>query len=129
MMPAKLRTALLSVGAAAVTAVTLLGAATPAFAKSDTWLSGPRVAHARQAFHLTVSVGDDAGARPSLARLQLLGKHGRYEWFGSVDRLRLKGRDGASYAFTVNENHPCTVTFRAVVSGYATTNPVTVVVR
>lgn len=34
------------------------------------------------------------------------------------------------YAFTLTENHRCTVTFRAVVStGYAITNPVTIVVR
>jgi hypothetical protein len=128
-MPAKLRTALISAAAAVVTAVALFGVAAPAFAKSDTQLSGLRVAHARHGFHLTVSVGDDAGARPASARLQLLGAHGRYQWFGAWYRLRLKNRDAESYAFTVTENRPCTVTFRAVVRGYAATNPVTVTVR
>jgi hypothetical protein len=129
-MHAKLRTALVSAGAAAVTTVALLGAATPAFAKSDTQLSGPRAATARHAFGLTVSVGDDAGARPARARLQLLGAHGRYQWFGPWHRLRLTDRWDESYTFTLTENHRCTVTFRAVLStGYAITNPVTVVVR
>jgi hypothetical protein len=129
-MPAKLRTTLVSAGAAAATAVALFGAATPAFAKSNTQLSGPRVATARHAFRLTLSVGDDGGARPAWARLQLLGAHGRYQWSGAWHRLRLTDPWDESYAFTVTENHRCTVTFRAVVStGYAITNPVTVVVR
>jgi hypothetical protein len=129
-MPAKRRTALVSAGAAAVTAVAVLGTATPAFAKSDTQLSGPRVAHVRQAFRLTVSVGDDAGAHPAQARLQVLGAHGRYQWFGPWHRLRLTSHWDESCAFTLTENQRGRVTFRAVVSGgYAVTNPVTVVVR
>jgi hypothetical protein len=60
----------------------------------------------------------------------LLGAHGRYQWSGTWHRLRLTDPWDESYAFTVTENHRCTVTFRAVVStGYAITNPVTVVVR
>jgi hypothetical protein len=130
-MPARLRTTLVSAGAAAVTAVAVLGAATPAFAKSDTQLSGPRVAHARHAFRLTVSVGDDGGARPAWARLQVQGARGRYHWLGTWHRLRVTNRADESYAFTLTEGHRGTATFRAVVSGgYAvTTNPVTVVVR
>ena len=129
-MPSKLKTALVSVGAAVVTAAALFGAATPAFAKSDTRLSGPRVAHVRHAFRLTVSVGDDAGARPAEVRLQVLGAHKRYQWFGPSHRLHPTDRWAESYAFTVTENFRTTVTFRAVVSGrYAATNPVTVVVR
>jgi len=129
-MPAKLRTALVSAGAAAATAVAVLGAATPAFAKSDTQLSGPRVAHARHAFRLAVSVGDDGGARPAWARLQVQGARGRYQWLGMWRRLRLTDPDDESYAFTLTENHRCTATFRAVVSGgYAITSPVTVAVR
>ncbi len=129
-MRAKLKAALVSAGVAAVTAVALFGVATPAFAKSDTYLSGPRVAHAGQAFRLTVSLGDDAGARPALTGLQLLGPHGRYQWFGAFHRLHVNSRNSASYAFTVVEDRPCKVTFRAVISGrYAITSPVTVSVR
>jgi len=128
-MPAKLRTAVMSAGAAAVTAVAVLGAATPAFAKSDTQLSGPRVAHAGHAFRLTVSVGDDAGARPALARLQVADARGHYHWLGAWHRLHVTSRNDASYAFTLTENHRGAVTFRAVVSGYATTKPLKVAVR
>jgi hypothetical protein len=129
-MRAKLKTALVSAGAAAVTAVALVGAATPAFAKSDTYLSGPRTAHAGHAFRLRISVGDDAGARPALTGLQVRDSHGRYHWFGSFQRLHVTSRNTASYAFSVTENRHCTVTFRAVISGgYAATNSVTVVVR
>jgi hypothetical protein len=129
-MPVKLRTALVSAGAAAVTAVAVLGAATPAFAKSDTQLSGPRVAPVRHAFRLTVSVGDDAGARPALARLQVRGAHGRYQWLGTWHRLHRTGPDDELYAFTLTESHRGPVTFRAIVGGgYAATNPVTVVLR
>lgn len=129
-MPAKLRTALMPAGAVVIAAVAVLGAATPALAKSDTRLSGPRVAHARHAFRLTVSVDDDAGARTVSARLQVRGAHGRYQWFGPSHRLRLTSHWNESYAFTVTENHPATFTFRAVVSGgYAVTSPVTVVIR
>jgi len=129
-MSAKLRTALMSAGAAAVTAAMVLGAVTPAFAKSDTRLSGPRVAHARHAFRLTVSVGDDGGAKAARARLQLLGAHGRYQWLGGWQWLRRTDREHELCAFTLTENRRGTVTFRAVVSGgYAVTNPVTVAVR
>jgi hypothetical protein len=129
-MPAKLRTALVSAGAAAVTAVAVFAAVTPAFAKSDTRLSGPHITQARHAFRLTVSVGDDGRAQPASARLQLLGADGRYHWLGAWHRLRVTDPDHESYAFTLTESHRGTVTFRAVVSGrYAITNPVTVVVR
>jgi cation diffusion facilitator CzcD-associated flavoprotein CzcO len=129
-MPARVRTALLSAGAAAMTAAAVLGAVTPAFAKSDTQLSGPRAAQARHAFRLTVSVGDDAGARPASARLQQLGAHGQYRWYGPWRRLRLADRDDETCAFTLTENHRESTTFRAVISGgYAITNTVQVVVR
>ncbi len=129
-MPSKFRTALVSAGAAAVTALAVFGAATPAFAKSDTQLSGPQVAHLRHAFRLTVSVRDDGGAHPASVRLQLRGAHGRYQWFGPSQRLHPTDHWDESYAFTLTENQSTTVTFRAVVSGgYAVTNPVTVAVR
>ncbi len=129
-MAAKLRTALASAGIATVTAAAVFGAATPAFAKSDTQLSGPHVAHTRQAFRLTVSVGDDAGARAALARLQVKGARGRYQWFGTWHRLHLTDPDDESYTFRVTEYRPITATFRVVVSGgYAITNSLTVVVR
>ena len=129
-MHAKLRTALLSAGTAAVTAAAVTAVATPAFAKSDTQLTGPRVVHVRQAFRLTVRVADDGGARIALTGLQLLGAHGRYQWFGAFHRLQRTNHWDESYTFTVTENHPGTVTFRVGVSGgYAITNPVTVVVR
>ena len=129
-MPARVRTALLSAGAAAMTAAAVLGAVTPAFAKSDTQLSGPRVAQARHAFRLTVSVGDDGGARPASARLQQLGAHGQYRWYGPWRRLRQADRDDETCAFTLTENHWESTTFRAVISsGYAITNTVQVVVR
>ena len=129
-MPAKLAAALVSAGAAAVTAVAVLGAATPAFAQSDTQLSGPRVAQARHAFRLTVSVADDGGARPVSSRLQVRGAHGRYQWLGTAYRLRRTDPDDESYAFTLTESHRGAFTFRAVLSsGYAITGPVTVVVR
>ena len=129
-MPARVRTALLSAGAAAMTAAAVLGAVTPAFAKSDTQLSGPRVAQARHAFRLTVSVGDDAGARPASARLQQLGAHGQYRWYGPWRRLRPAGRGDETCAFTLTENHRESTTFRAVISGgYAITNTLQVVVR
>lgn len=128
-MHAKLRTALVSAGTTAAVAAAVLGTGTPAFAKSDTALSGPRAAHAGHAFRLTVSVADDAGARAVLTGLQLRGAHGRYQWFGAFHRLRLTSRWNESYTFTVTEGRPGTVTFRAGVSGYAITSPVTVVVR
>jgi hypothetical protein len=129
-MSTKLKTALVSAGAAAVTALAVFGTATPAFAKSGTQLTGPRVAHVRHAFHLTVSVGDDGGARPARARLQVRGAGGRYHWFGPWRRLHLTDPDDESCVFTLTEDHRGAVTFRAVVSsGYAITNPATVAVR
>jgi len=129
-MSAKLKMTLVSAGAAAVTALAVFGTATPAFAKSDTQLSGPGVAHVRHAFHLTVRVGDDGGAKAARARLQVRGAHGRYHWVGTWHKLRLTDPDDESYAFSVTEDHRGAVTFRAVVtSGYATTNSVTVAVR
>jgi hypothetical protein len=129
-MRATLRTALVSAGVAAATAAAVFGAATPAFAKSDTQLSGPRVAQVRHAFRLTVSVGDDSGAKPASARLQLRGAHGRYQWFGTWHRLRATDPWDESYAFTLTENRRGTYTFRAVVTGgYATSTPVTIGVR
>jgi hypothetical protein len=130
-MPARLRTALMAAGAVAVTAAGVLSAATPAFAKMDDHLSGPRAAQVRHAFRLTVSVGDDGGARPASARLQVMGAHGRYQWLGTWHRLRLSDPDDESYAFTPTETRRGTVTFRAVLSGAytLTTNPVTVAVR
>ena len=129
-MPAKLRTVLMAAGAAAVTTAAVLGAATPAFAKSSTQLSGPRVAQARHTFGLTVWVGDDGGAEPASARLQQLGADGRYHWLGPWHRLHLTDFNDESYTFTLTENHRGTLKFRAVVSGgYAITNSVHVVVR
>jgi hypothetical protein len=129
-MPAKLKIALVSAGAAAVTAVAVLGPASPAFAKSDTQLSGPHVAQVRHAFRLTVAVGSDGGARPAQARLQVLGANRHYQWLGEWHRLRPTSHWTESYAFTLAENHRGAVTFRAIVSsGYSSSNPVTVVVR
>ena len=129
-MSARIRTALISTGVAAVTTAAVLGTATPAFAKSSTQLSGPRVAQARHAFRLTVWVGDDGGAEPASTRLQLLGADGRYHWLGPWHRLHLTDFNDESYAFTLTGNHRGTLKFRAVVSGgYAITNSVHVVVR
>ena len=129
-MATKLRTAVLSAGVAAVTAAAVFGAAAPAFAKSGTRLTGPRVAQARHAFRLTVSVGDDAGAKRASARLQVLGAHGRYQWLGPSHPLRRANPWSESYVFTLTEGHRGTVTFRAVLNGgYATTNAVRVVIR
>ena len=129
-MPAKLRTVVVSAGVAAVTALAVFGTAAPAFAKSSTQLSGPRTAQTRHSFRLTVWVGDDAGAHAASARLQLRGAHGRYEWWGGRHSLRRTDPWEESYAFAVTENRGGTYTFRAAVTGgYATTNPVTVVVR
>jgi hypothetical protein len=134
MMPTKLRTALMSAGVVAVTAAGVLSATTPAFAKMDDRLSGPPAAQVGHAFRLTVRVGDDGGARPAWARLQVRGAHGGYQWLGTWHRLRLTDPadpDEESYVFTPAENHRGPVTFRAVLSGgYAlTTNPVKVIVR
>jgi len=130
-MPNKFRTALMSAGAVTVTAVTVLSAATPAFAKMSDDFSGPRAARAGHAFRLAVSVGDDAGAQPAWARLQVLGAHGRYQWAGTWHRLRVQDQNDESYSFTPAEKHRGTVTFRAVLRGTYNfpTNTVTVAIR
>ena len=135
-MPAKLRTALLSAGAVAVSAVTVLGAATPAFAKINAQLSGPRVALAGHAFRLTAVLGtDDAnGVQPARVRLQERGAHGRYTWYGPWYKMRPTslGPGEASYTFTLTEKHRETVTFRAVFAGHypvTSWDSVTIVVR
>jgi hypothetical protein len=128
-MGARLRIALVSAGTAAVTAAAVLGAAAPASAKSETWLSAPRVVHARDVFLLTAWVGDDSGARPALVRLQVLGAHRRYQWLGQWQELHRTDHWDESSVFMLAEDHRGTVTFRAVVSdGYAVTSPVTVLV-
>lgn len=116
-MTKKFRTALMSAGALTVTAVTVFSAATPAFAKVGADFSGPRTARVGHAFRLTVSVGDDAGAQPAWARLQVLDAHGRYEWVGTWHRLRVQDENDESYSFTPTEKHRGTVTFRAVLKG------------
>jgi hypothetical protein len=129
-MRANLRSALVAAGTLALAATAVLGAATPAFAKSDTQLTGPRAAQPGRAFRLTVTVGDDAGAHTAWTRLEQLGPHGRYQWRGTWHRLHLMDRDFEWYVFTPIESRRGTATFRAVVSnGYAVTNPVKVVVR
>jgi hypothetical protein len=131
-MPAKPKTVLTTVGVSAVTAASILGGATSAFAKSTETLAGPHVASVRHSFGLAVSVGDDAGAKPAWSRLQLRGPQGRYQWLGSWHKLRGSGRqdrNDASYTFTMTENHRGTYTFRAVITGYLSTSPVTVSVR
>jgi hypothetical protein len=117
--------------AGAVAAVTLLGvAATPAFAKSSSTLSGPRVARAGHPFGLTVTVGDDAGAQPAKARLEVRGAHGRFQWVGGWHSLRRNSYWFESWTFNVTERHRGPETFRAVLSGYyGQTNTVTVSVR
>jgi hypothetical protein len=119
------------VAAAAATAITALGlTAAPAFAKSDTALSGPRTAQVRHAFHLTVTVGDDAVAKPTRARLQIRDAHGNFHWYGGWQRLHRTGNPfHESAAFSVTGQRRGPETFRAVVPGYATTNAVTIVVR
>jgi hypothetical protein len=127
----KLRTALMSAAAVTVAAVTVFSAATPAFAKVGADFSGPRAAQAGHAFRLTVSVGDDAGAQPAWARLQVLGAHGRYQWVGTWHRLRVQDRNDESYSFTPAEKHRGAVTFRAVLRGTYNfpTNTVKVAIR
>jgi hypothetical protein len=123
---------LAAAGASAITAVMILGAATPAFAKSGETLSGPGVVRAGHAFHLTVEVGDDAGAEPASSRLEVLGAHGRYQWLSTWHKLRLLSAspsDWESYSFAVTEKRPGTYTFRAVLMGYPSPGPVTVLVR
>jgi hypothetical protein len=129
-MRAKLRTAAISAGAGVAATALVMGAATPAFAKSDTWLTGPRVAQARHPFRLTVSVGDDGGAQKAFARLQVRGAKGRFQWYGGWLKLQVTNYWSEDGVFTVTDGHRGTETFRAVLSGYyAPTNPVTVVIR
>jgi hypothetical protein len=121
---------MMTVAASAATTVAVIGVtAGPAFAKSDSTLSGPRTAQVGHGFRLTASVGDDAGAKPASARLQLRGAHGHYHWYGTWHRLHRTDHFDESYAFTVTERHRGPETFRAVITGYATTRAVTVVVR
>src|ERR1700677_4383255 len=131
-MRAKLGTAMVSAGVATVTVTVaaVFSAATPAFAKSDTQLSGPRVAQTRHAFRLTVSVGDDSGAQKAFARLQVRGAHGQFQWYGGWEKLHLTNQWSEDCTFTVTDSHRGTETFRAILTGYyAPTNFVTVVVR
>jgi hypothetical protein len=122
--------ALVTAVVSAAAAATVLGvAAGPAFAKSGTTLSGPRSVRAGQPFRLTVSVGDDAGVRPASARLQISDRSGRYHWSGNWQRLHRINRWDESFTFTLTRTHRGPETFRVVVTGYATTNAVTVVVR
>jgi hypothetical protein len=131
-MSAKLTMTLAAAGVGAVTAVAILGTATPAFAKAGETFSGPGVVRAGHAFRLVVEVGDDAGAQPASSRLEVLGAHGRYQWLGAWHRLRLLSEnpsDWESYSFTVTERHPGTYTFRAVISSYPSPGPIRVLVR
>ncbi|MBV9446200.1 MAG: hypothetical protein JO345_09935 [Streptosporangiaceae bacterium] len=124
------RKSLFTAVASAATAATVIGvAASPAFAKSDTTLSGPRVVHAGQPFRLTVSVGDDGGARPASARLQISDRYGHFHWSSNWQRLRRANRWDESYTFTLPGAHRGRETLRAVVTGYATTNTIVIVVR
>jgi hypothetical protein len=116
-------------GAGAVTAAMVLSGATPAFAKSDTTLTESRVAHARDAYHLTVLVGDDAGAQPASVRLQVSNGHGRFQWYGTWHSLHRTDYFNESYTFTVTDWRNRAETFRAIVTSYAITNNVTVVAR
>jgi hypothetical protein len=127
----KFRTALMSAGAVTVAAATVFSAAPPAFAKVGDDFSGPRAALAGHPFRLTVLVGDDAGAQPAWARLQVLGAHRRYQWVGTWHRLRVNDPNDESYAFTPTEKHRGAVTFRVVLKGTYNfpTNTVTVAVR
>lgn len=125
-----LRKAALAGTAGAAVTVTLLGiAATPAFAKSDSTLTGPRTVIAGHPFRLTVSVGDDGGARPARARLQIRDGHGHFHWLGTWHQLRRTSYPDESWTFTLVNPHRGAKTFRAVITGYATTNPVTVTIR
>jgi hypothetical protein len=131
-MSAKLKTTLMTTAVSAVAAAAILGGATPAFAKSSETLAGPREALARQPFHLVVWVGDDGGAKSAVSRLQVGGPRGGFQWLGGWHRLLSTGTqppDWETYSFTVTENHPGSYTFRAVITGYLTTNAITVIVR
>lgn len=124
------RKAALAAAAGTAAAATLLGiAASPAFAKSDSLLTGPRTAQAGHPFRLTVAVGDDGGAQPARARLQVRDAHGHFQWFGAWHQLHRTSYLDESWTFTVAERHCGPETFRAVITRYATTNTVTVTVR
>jgi hypothetical protein len=124
------RKAALAGTAGTAVAVALLGmTASPAFAKSDGTLTGPRTAHAGHPFRLTVGVGDDGGARPARARLQVRDAHGHFHWLGAWHQLRRTSYLDESWTFTVTEGHRGPTVFRAVITGYAMTNTVTVAVR
>lgn len=117
------------VAVGAATAITVLGlAAAPAFAKSDSALSGPHNAQMRHAYHLTVTVGDDAGARPARARLQIRDARGHFHWYGGWQRLHRTNYLDETATFSVTSQHRGPKTFRAVITGYATTNAVTVTI-
>ncbi|HEX6524275.1 MAG TPA: hypothetical protein VF070_30380 [Streptosporangiaceae bacterium] len=124
------RKALFTATASAATAAAVIGvAASPALAKSDTTLSGPRVVQAGQPFRLTVSVGDDGGARPASARLQISDRYGHFHWSSTWQRLRRVSPWDESYTFTLTNTHRGRKTFRAVIAGYATTNTIVIIVR
>ena len=127
-----LKKSLAAAGISAIAAAGILGGATAAYAKSSETLSGPHVTRAGHPFRLTVLVGDDGGARPASSRLQVLGPHG-YRWLGTWHKLHLTGgmrpADFEQWTFTVKENHPGEYRFQAVITGYLTTSPITVVVR
>lgn len=125
-----LRKAALAGTAGAAAAVTLLGiAATPAFAKSDSTLAGPRIVQAGHPFRLSVGVGDDGGARPARARLQIRDGHGHFHWLGGWHQLRRTSYLDESWTFPLTNRHRGPKTYRAVITGYATTNAVTVTIR
>jgi hypothetical protein len=128
-MPVRLKTAVVFAGAGALTAAMVLAGATPAFAKSNTTLTESRAGHARNAFRLTVLVGDDGGARRASARLQVRDRHGRFQWYGTWHSLHRTDWSDESCTFTVTGRHNGAETFRAIVTNYAITNNVTVVAR
>jgi hypothetical protein len=128
-----LKKSLAAAGVSAIAAAGILGGATSAYAKSSETLSGPHVTRAGHPFRLTVLVGDDGGARPASSCLQVLGPRGGYRWLGTWHKLHMTGGmqppDFEQWTFTVKENHPGEYRFRAVITGYLPTTPITVVVR
>lgn len=125
------RKAALAGTAGAAAAMTLLGiAATPAFAKSDSTLTGPRSARAGHPFRLTVDVGDDGGAQSASARLQVRDAHGHFHWLGGWHQLHRTSYWDESWTFTVTGRHRGPEAFRAVITGYyAPTNIITIAIR
>jgi hypothetical protein len=129
-MSARFSRTLAGVAAGVATCGLLLGVGvSPAFAKSDSTLSGPRTVATGHAFRLTVAVGDDGGAKPASARLQVRDGHGHFHWFGGWRRLHRTDHFDESLSFPLTERHRGAQTFRAVITGYATTNAITVTVR